>query len=540
MNAGSKIAGTLMLLLLFLSITMFPTVHPIPIHKNNSIDDNTSPVYLKLVYGAMPPIAAVVDPNHTIFYNLTFLTYDPINEKIVWLGNIAGSGTSFIPGKILNSIKKILIDLVSNKYNIWISLHSTNNTRNNNNEYINATIIESQKLIPLNKIMVPLIVIATIYYPINNTCAEIYIVPYTTVLDAEKIADNDYPSIIMRININQLKPSWIIWAPNKTSNNQELIPQDILPALTPFPEKVLTWISRLGVDINIRIEKSIGIAPLVMAWHGNIVNKGFIQFQANITPVDDTLYFYTCIRSPSTSPLLTRYLGLRDAVINLNFTSLIQGLSNTIPGAMPGYPGLIGAGLMGVLLRVSIEVTPSTQLHKVFRIREIGEDDVKLELFIPSFTYHDVYQGFSFNTAYVYYWINLTCPPMNLTSWTDMIIYDWYLYLQKISNKLVTIQHFTTGNRLYYSYKLDDVVLATSYFDIGFGKVFPVSRDINTVLLGIGRVNISVSLLEESNKQIGKVTLEMHWYNDRVIDALIISTGPSWSNISLTGLSSHR
>ncbi|NPA97824.1 MAG: hypothetical protein GXO43_00435 [Crenarchaeota archaeon] len=432
------------------------------------------------------------------------------------------------------------MDWVRNQYTSGIALYMMEQIMYSLKEMnlTGITFVKPPKLIPLNKILIPLIIVATIYYPLNNSCAKIYIVPYTVALDPSKIADKEYPSIIMRINTDRLKPSWIIWMPKKTSNNHGLTPQNLLSLLSPFSRTIPLWIYRLGMDYDISLAKYDVTAPLIMVWHGNIIKNGTIQLQANITPVDNTLYFYTYIGSPSTKPLLTRYLGLRDASINLNYTFKIQGLTHPPYGYDSGYPSLIGAGLTGKIVMIKMHVTPATRLYKTFRIKEIGRYSIELQLFIPCFTYYPDDLGYSIDTSAYYSWINLTCPPINLTSWTNMIIYDWYLYLEKISRKLETAETYSAGNAFYYSHRLDNAIIATSFFYIDNGPAFPVSKDINGIVFGIGRVNISVSLLERTDGQIGRVALEEHWYSDSIVDPLIISSGPSWSNISLTGLSS--
>ncbi|NPA99427.1 MAG: hypothetical protein GXO43_08620 [Crenarchaeota archaeon] len=540
MNAGSKIAGAMMLLLIISGIMVLPIVHPVLLRGNNGVNSYASPVSLKLIYGAMLPTASVVDPNHRLFYNLSLLTIDPMKDRIVWVGNIIGSGSALIPKKIFLNIKKILMDWVRNQYTSGISLYMEEQIEYNL-EKMNLTgisFVKPPKLIPLNKILIPLIIIATIYYPLNNSCVKVYIIPYTLTLDPSKIADKEYPSIIMRINTDRLKPSWIIWAPKKNSNNYGLTPQNILSQLSPFSRTMPLWIYRLDMDYDISLAKYDVAAPLVMVWHGNIVKNGTIRLQANITPIDDTLYFYTYIRSPSTKLLLTRYLGLRDASINLNFTFKIQGLSHPPYGYDPGYPSLIGAGLLGKIVMIKIQVTPATRLYKMFRIKEIGGYSIELKLFIPCFTYYPDDLGYTIDTSACYSWINLTCPPTSLTSWTNRIAYDWYWYLEKISRKLETAETYIAGNAFYYSHRLDNVIIATSFFYIYDGPAFPVSKDINGIVFGIGHVNISVSLLERSDRQIGRVALEEHWYSDNIVDPLIISSGSSWSNISLTELSS--
>ncbi len=82
-------------------------------------------------------------------------------------------------------------------------------------------------------------------------------------------------------------------------------------------------------------------------------------------------------------------------------------------------------------------------------------------------------------------------------------------------------------------------MLSASYHGIGLsmddnGRCCPGSR---YLLFALGKVNVSISVLERSNGFVGQVLVLMHRCGNNVFDALIISSGPLRSNVSLTGLS---
>ncbi len=130
----------------------------------------------------------------------------------------------------------------------------------------NITSAVPPNLIPLNQIMIPLIILTNIYEPINNTCIKVYTVASIIALNTEKIVDEQYPSIIIRVDSSRLSPIRIIVGRNPATPRTRIDPEDILTSLTPGPAtyKIPSWISKLAVNIAVKeYSENDVVAPLI-------------------------------------------------------------------------------------------------------------------------------------------------------------------------------------------------------------------------------------------------------------------------------------
>ncbi len=540
-DAGIRITGVLVVILIGLAMMPAQLVHPYLLETKSSLR-RTSSYRVDTVYGLSPPSITVVDPGHTVGYVVSFIVMDPISLKLQVIGSITGSGTSFLPDTVIRGIESNIMKWVMNNHygGMAVSLLSLISAGLDNNNDTNATLVPPPKLVPLDKIRVPLIILTNIYEPVNNTCVKIYTVASTIALDTEKIAEGQKPSIIIRVDTGRLHPTWIIRAQNPITPGTLASPGDILSCMRPYPipGKIRVWMNRLAFDITIKeYFENDTVAPLVWVWHGNTVEKGVINVWANITPIDGYLYFYADIESPSAGDIVSRFLGISIQTITINNTFNISTTIPEKPGCEPGCPAIVFSGIEGRIVHAEITVTPATPLYRDFFIREEGFSKINMTFFIPYMAYYPEPQGWALNLVSIYAWINQTADRGVPERVLMTVEYNWYYYLKSITGGLKTMYSFNAGKSFYLSYGVNDAILATYYYSILGGEINRHIHDFSHSWCVLGRVNVKVSVLERSEEVIGRVTVYQLRQGD-VIDMLMVSSGPLWSNVSLTGLSS--
>ncbi len=141
--------------------------------------------------------------------------------------------------------------------------------------------------------------------------------------------DGQYPSIIIRVDNSRLSPIRIIDR-NPAAPRARIYPEDILTGLIPgsATRKIPSWISKLAVGIAVKeYSENDVVAPLIWVWHGNIIMKGEIIVQADITPIDKFLFFYAGIETCSAGQIISRFLGIGNARISISITYNIRGFN---------------------------------------------------------------------------------------------------------------------------------------------------------------------------------------------------------------------